>query len=132
MAGFIMENWCLAGQNGTSTGSGIVGIGTEDVLVVITKPPFAHQSVEAARLASAKGAYVAVITDTHTCPALVHASAQFIVPSASPHFYSSYASTLVLCEIMIGMLAARAGSKGRARIADVENVNRRLSSVWGD
>jgi DNA-binding MurR/RpiR family transcriptional regulator len=132
MASFVSETWRLAGCRGISAGSDLAGLGAEDVLIVITKPPFAHQSVEATRIARRRGASVIVITDTHSCPALVHATAHFVVPSASPHFYSSYASTLVLCEIMIGMLAARAGSKGRARIADVENVNRRLSSVWGD
>lgn len=73
-----------------------------------------------------------VITDTHTCPALAHASAHFITPTESQHFFSSYAATLVSCEIMIGMLAGRAGPPARARIADVESRNRRLNEVWAD
>ena len=96
----------------------------------MTKPPFASTAINAAREAHDAGAFVIVITDTHTCPALVFASAQFIVPTESRHFFSSYAATVVLCEGMIGMLAGRAGAPAMARIAEVELRNRRLSEVW--
>lgn len=130
MASFIAENWSIASRMGASLASGLVGMSGKDVLIIITKPPFACNSINAAREANACGAFVIVITDTHTCPALMHASASFIVPADSQHFFSSYASTLVLSEIMVGMLASRAGQPARARIADVENRNRRLSEVW--
>jgi DNA-binding MurR/RpiR family transcriptional regulator len=130
MASFIADNWTMASRMGASLGSGLVGLSDQDVLIVITKPPFASNSIKATRDASEAGAYVLVITDTHTCPALVHSSASFIVSSDSQHFFSSYASTLALCEIMIGMLASRAGSPAHERIAEVEDKNRRLSEVW--
>lgn len=130
MASFIADNWTMASRQGASLGSGLVGMSDADVLIVITKPPFASNSIEAAREASEDGAFVVVITDTHTCPALVYASASFIISTQSNHFFSSYASTLVLSEIMIGMLAARSGSSARARISEVELRNRRLSEVW--
>ncbi len=132
MASFIADNWSMANRMGASLASGMVGMSALDVLIIVTKPPFAKNSIAAAQEAYLAGAFVIVITDTHTCPALVHASAQFIVPTNSQHFFSSYASTLVLCEILIGMLAARAGSPARARIADVEDRNRRLSEIWDD
>lgn len=132
MASFIADNWSMASRMGASLASGLVGISERDVLIVVTKPPFARNSIAAAQEAHREGAFVIVITDTHTCPALLHASAHFIVPTTSQHFFSSYASTLVLCEILIGMLAARAGSPASARIADVENKNRRLSEIWDD
>lgn len=132
MASFIADNWSMASRMGASLASGLVGLSDADVLIIMTKPPFATKAINAAQEARKAGAFVIVVTDTHTCPALVHASAHFIVPTDSPHFFSSYASTLVLCEIMIGMLAARAGDPARARIADVESRNRRLGEVWGD
>ncbi|EPX81640.1 MurR/RpiR family transcriptional regulator [Litoreibacter arenae] len=130
MASFIADNWSMAHRMGASMASGLVGISDKDVLVVITKPPFAKLTINAAKEASASGAFVIVITDTHTCPALIFASASFIVPTQSPHFFSSYASTLVLVEIMIGMLAGRGGTEARDRIALVEDRNRTLNEVW--
>ncbi len=131
MANFIADNWSMASRMGASLASGLVGMSDQDALIVITKPPFASKSILAAQEARAAGVFVIVITDTHTCPALVSASASFIIPTDSQHFFSSYVSTLVLCEIMIGMLAARAGDPARDRITEVEHKNRRLSEVWG-
>lgn len=130
MASFISGKWSMASRMGASLSSGLEGMSNVDVIIVITMPPFATNSLKAAQEAVVTGAFVLVITDTHTCPALVHASASFIVPTDSQHFFSSYASTLVLAEIMIGMLAGRAGAPARERIADVEQRNRRLSEVW--
>lgn len=132
MASFIADNWAMASRMGASLASGLVGMSDKDVLVVITKPPFADRSIRAAQEANAAGAFVIVFTDTHKCPALFHASASFIIPTDSQHFFSSYASTLVLSEVMIGMLAARAGSRARDRIAEVEHQNRRLTEVRDD
>ncbi|WP_417257888.1 MurR/RpiR family transcriptional regulator [Celeribacter sp.] len=132
MANFIADNWSMANRMGASLASGLVGLDEQDVLIIMTKPPFARNAINAAREAREAGAFVIVITDTHTCPALIHASAYFIIPTQSQHFFSSYAATLVLCEVMVGMLASRAGAPARARIADVELRNRRLSEVWVD
>lgn len=130
MASFITHNWSLANRMGASLGSGMVGLSEKDVVIVITKPPFATNSIKAVQEANAAGAFAIVVTDTHACPGLAFASASFIVPTPSQHFFSSYASTLVLCEIMIGMLASRAGQPARERIAEVEDKNRRFSEVW--
>jgi DNA-binding MurR/RpiR family transcriptional regulator len=130
MASFIADNWSMASRMGASMASGLVGLSDKDILILITKAPYAQMTVRAALEAQKAGAFVIVITDNHACPALVHASISFIVPTKSQHFFSSYASTLVLCEIMIGSLAARSGAPARARIAEVENRNRRLNEVW--
>ncbi|MEP4197887.1 MAG: MurR/RpiR family transcriptional regulator [Aliishimia sp.] len=130
MASFIADNWSLASRMGASLASDLVGMSAQDVLIVVTKPPFASNAINAAREAHDAGAFVIVITDTHTCPALVYASAHFIIPTESQHFFSSYSATLVLSEVMIGMLAGRAGAPAGARIAEVELRNCRLSELW--
>ncbi len=129
MANLSAGNWQLLGRMGASLGSGLTTMNEQDALLIVTKPPFAPQAIKAAEIARQKGAYVVVITDTHTCPALRHAQSGFVVPSASPHFYSSYVATLFLVEVMIGKLVSRSGEKARLRIADVEDSNRLLSEV---
>lgn len=130
MASFITDNWSMASPAGASLASKLVGLSGADSLIVITKPPFASRAIRAAREARNAGAYVLVLTDTWSCPALVHASASFIVPTESRHFFSSYAATLVLCEVLVGMLAGRAGPQAHRRISEVEERNRSLSEVW--
>jgi len=130
MANFFTDNWMIVGRMGASLGAGIANVTDQDALIIITKPPFAKSAIRGAEMAAKQGAYVIVITDTHTCPALAHASASFIVPTDSPQFFSSYAATLVLAETLIGMLVARAGHKAQSRIADVGARNRSLGELW--
>ncbi len=130
MASFCAENWSLASRMGASLGAGITGLGTEDVLIIVTKPPFSAQAIRAAALAQEQDVYVVLITDSLGCPALKHASARFIVPTDGPHFYSSYVVTMFLVETLIGVLISRSGPEARARIAEVEDANRILAEVW--
>lgn len=129
MAEFSIGTWKLAGRMGSSIGVTLSHLGEQDALIVVTKPPFSASVLRAARLAHERGAYVVVITDTHSCPALRNCAAHFIVPTDSPHFYSSYAASTVLAESLIGMLVSRAGPEAQARIARIEESNRHLQIV---
>lgn len=132
MAGFLKDNWTLAGRGGASLGSKLVMMDERDALIIITKPPFAPRVLMAAKLARQRGIYVVVISDTHTCEALRHASSGFIVPTKSPHFFSSYTATVFLVETIIGKLAAQADASASERIAIIEQLNRRLQEAGTD
>ncbi|SEO97912.1 DNA-binding transcriptional regulator, MurR/RpiR family, contains HTH and SIS domains [Salinihabitans flavidus] len=129
MARMMAPQWEIAGRMGTSLGSALTGMGARDALVIVTMPPFSPKALLLAELARAQGVYVVVITDTHACPALRHADSGFLVQTESPHFFSSYVTPLFLVETMIGMLASKAGPEATARIAEVEECNRRLQEV---
>lgn len=130
MANFYTQTWSLASRMGASLGAGLTSLQENDVLIIVTKPPFAAQSIKAAEFARKKGVYVVVITDTNTCPALRHSSAGFVLPTASPHFFSSYVSTVFFVEVLIGLIVSRAGDKARERIEEVEGTTRLLAEVW--
>jgi len=130
MANFCTDNWVMASRMGASLGGGITGLDARDVLIIVTKPPFSDRAIRAAELAKKQGVHVVLITDTHSCPALQHAAARFIVATGSPHFYSSYVVTMFLVESLIGILVSRSGPATRARIAEVEGANRVLAEVW--
>ncbi|WP_287186625.1 MurR/RpiR family transcriptional regulator [Rhodovulum sp.] len=130
MGNYLAANWRLAGRMGASLASAMADLTAADALVVLTKPPYARRSILAAGMGHERGAYVVVITDTHACPALKWADQGFILPSESPHFFSSYAASLVLAETIIGMMAARAGPKAKARIEEVEERGHSLDELW--
>lgn len=130
MASFCADNWNMVSRMGASLGGGLTGIGDQDALIIVTKPPFADRALRVAQMARGQGAYVVVITDTLGCPALKHASAAFVVPTTSPHFYSSYVVTVFLVETLIGLLVSRSGKDARDRIFEVEQANRVLAEVW--
>ena len=130
MASFCADNWSMLSRMGSSLGGGLTGLDKRDVVIVVTKPPFATRAIRAAQIARQQGTYVVLITDTHSCPALRHASAWFVVPTESPHFYSSYVTTLFLVETLIGMFVSRAGEDAKDRIAEVDKKNRLLAETW--
>lgn len=130
IANFFCTGWQLAGRAGASLGSALVDLGPRDAMILVTKPPFAARGLRAVEQASAQGVYTVVITDSHACPALPQADAHVIVPSDSPHFFSSYTATLVLAETLVGLLATHGGAGATERIAVVEERNRRLEEVW--
>lgn len=130
MASFCADNWTMASRMGSSLGGGLIGLGEGDVLIIVTKPPFAQRAIVSARMAQEQGVYVVLITDTHACPALKYASQSFIVPTDSPNFYSSYVVTVFLVEALIGVLVSRSGASARTRISKVEEANKLLAEVW--
>ena len=129
MASFCVGNWHVGSRMGASIGSALGDLGKDDALIVVTKPPFSSRVIRAADVAHKQGAYVVVLTDTYACPALRTCSASFIVPTDSPHFYSSYVATMALAESMVGMLVGRIGADAKDRIARIEESNRRLEEV---
>ena len=129
VAGFLSGDWQMAGRGALSLGAALAEMDDRDALLVVTKPPFARRSVRAAELGREAGAFIVLLTDSHACPALAAADEAFIVPSATPHFFSSYTATLCLLETVVGMVAARAGTATQRRVAEVEEMTRRLDEV---
>ena len=130
MAQWIMSNWIVIGGDGHTINNTLVELDDSDVFITITKQPFAKHSILAARMASEKGAHVAVITDTHACPALKYARSSFILPAQSPQFFASYVSTLVLIETIVGMLVSRSGKAVQDRINQIEQTIYSLDDYW--
>ncbi len=130
LAQYFASNWTLAGRMGASLGSALAGLGSEDVLLIVTKTPYARRAVLAAEMAQKAAPQVIVITDSHACPAIQYANFPFIIPSDSPQFFSSYAATIALMETMVAMIVAQTGDAATNRISEVEGQNKRLGEFW--
>ncbi|MEX1660451.1 MurR/RpiR family transcriptional regulator [Thioclava sp. 15-R06ZXC-3] len=130
IANFLGDNWEIGARAGASLGATLTGLDERDAVLVITKPPFARSSIRGAILAHEQGAYVTLITDSRACPALHAADDSFIVPTDSPHFYTSYVATMFLLEAILAMVARRAGPRATERVAEVERRNRLLEEVY--
>lgn len=119
-------SWSVAGRNGVTLGSTLSRLKKGDVVIVISKAPYAKRAVLATKMAAERGATIILLTDSHTFPAIKHAKHVFMQKVESPQFFSSYAATLVLIETLTGMLLARAGKKAINEIKSVIDVNQEL------
>ena len=130
MAQWIMNNWIVIGVDSSSINPTLAELDERDVFITITKQPFAKRSILAAKMASENGAHLAVITDSHTCPALRFSTSGFILPTQSPQFFASYVSTLVLIESIVGLLVSRSGADVQSRIKLIEQNIYSLEDYW--
>ncbi|MEM8580570.1 MAG: MurR/RpiR family transcriptional regulator [Pseudomonadota bacterium] len=125
-AQFFARNWSTAGRSGASIAASFAQMQPGDALIVLTKTPYAEQSLRALRVARENGFATIVLTDSHASPALEFADHPFVIPTETANFFSSYAATLVLIETMMSMLVARVGPEADARIRETEDQTKRL------
>lgn len=128
-AQYFARNWSVAGRSGASVAASFASMAPGDAVIVLTKSPYAKDSLRAARVARENGFRTIVLTDSHACPALEVADHPFIVPSQTANFFSSYVATLVLMETMMSMLVSRVGPEAEARIRATEEQTRQLTDV---
>lgn len=121
--------WSVAGRNGVTMGSSLSRLSDKDVVIVVSKAPYAKRAVLATQMAADRNATIIVLTDSHTFPAIKHAKHVFIQKIESPQFFSSYAATLVLIETLAGMLLSRAGDKAIDEIQSIVEQNHRLDEI---
>ena len=130
MASWISDRWQIVDEGGASMSRAASTATSDDVFVLISKSLFVAAPIRAARLAAERGAYVVVITGSHTCPALPFASEYFVLSTDSTHFFPSYTPTIVLIEAIMSMLAARLGAEAEDRIKQTEAGIRSLGFYW--
>lgn len=121
--------WNVAGRNGVTMGSSLARLTKKDVVIVVSKAPYAKRAVLATQMAAERNATIIVLTDSHAFPAIKHAKHVFIQKVESPQFFSSYAATLVLIETLAGMLLSRAGDKAINEIQNIVEQNQRLDEI---
>ncbi len=120
----------VAGRNGTTIAAALSRLTQDDVVLAVTKSPYARRTVSALKAANESGVCAIAITDSHTSPALEFTEHAFIVPTESPQFFSSYVATMVLMETIITMLLTKAGSDAEDNIRATEKKIRDLGETW--
>ena len=127
---YVSQKWSMIGRMGASFASGLSDLDAGDALVVITNRP-----MRAARSPQPNWPKIReCLSPSSATDPIVRLSVlptlPFRYPLKPPNFFSSYAATLLLVEVMVGMIVARAGTEASSRIATIEENNRRLQEVW--
>lgn len=121
--------WSVAGRNGVTMASSLSRLNSDDVVIVLSKAPYAKRAILATQMAAERKANIILLTNSHTFPAIKHAKHVFIQKIESPQFFSSYAATLVLIETLAGMLLSRTGDKAIEEIQSIAEQNQRLDEI---
>ncbi len=130
MADMAFTNWRIIDQRGTGIGPDLSAIDERDVVLAVSKQPYARRTIETARFARARGTYVVGVTDSVQAPILQFANQGLLVSTESPQFFTSHAATLVLLESLIAMVLRRSEHSAQKRIDSVEQTNHELGEYW--
>lgn len=130
LAQWFRNGWHVASPGGVTLAGALARMDKRDAVFVLSKAPYAARSVRVLKAAKKSGLTTVVITDSHASPALEFADHPFVVPTDSPHFFSSYTATLVLIETIVSLLLARSGPEAEDMIRDAEHQIHELGETW--
>ena len=107
----------------------ITEIGIHDVLVTISFPRYAKETLEITKIAKRKEATIIAITDNPLSPIGQLADISLFWGYESPFFFGSHAGALVIEDCIIGGLSLRHRKRYIGRLAELEDTLRQFG-VW--
>jgi DNA-binding MurR/RpiR family transcriptional regulator len=116
-----------------SGGSGIDlmhRITAKDALLVVSLSPYANSTHRAAELAHNAGAKVVAITDSEFSPVARLAQVVILVSAQSPSFFDTISPALAAAEVLVALLASRAGKEVPKKIRQHEKHLRDAGVFW--
>jgi len=123
-------NWVLLDKRDGDLADRAVEMGEEDVLLAISMPPSAKESILMAQHARNNGTTVVGITNSRVSPLASRSDHILVVPMQSPQFFESFVSTVLLLETIVGFAVAKGGDAAVRNIEDVERCRRALDEYW--
>ena len=130
MASMALPGWSLISAEGDSFADRLTQLGTDDALVLISYAPYGRMTVEAARIAKARGCRVVAITDSRLSPLAAASDRTLLCRTSTHHFFPSGVAVITLLEALVGACIAQAGDRAVRRLSSVEQMRRDLGEYW--
>jgi DNA-binding MurR/RpiR family transcriptional regulator len=105
-------------------------ISNKDALLAVSLSPYANSTRVAAELAHAAGASVVAITDSEFSPVARIAKTAILVSAQSPSFFDTISPALAAAEIIVALLASRAGAAVPKKVRQHEQLLRAAEVFW--
>jgi len=96
----------------------IASITENDTALVLAFAPYARETVVAAAYANERKARVFALTDKPSSPLVEHADHVFIAPTASPHYYPSVVSTVLMIEVLLSATVSTSNALERIKLTE--------------
>ncbi len=107
----------------------IAAAGPQDVMIAVSFDPYTRETVIATQAFLKRGGRVLAITDSAVSPIADGAAHVFIVPTASPSFYISFAPAMAMVEALAAAVAVR-GGKATIDALRRGDEDRARAGVW--
>ena len=104
VADIAFDNWFCVGDTTASAAAQVAGMSNKSAVVALGMAPFAASTIKLTEMARERGASVLAITDDRGGPLALLADHVVLAPSESPQFFPSHISSLLVMEILIGVI----------------------------
>ena len=108
----------------------MTGISPKDALLTVSLSPYAVSTHRATQFAHDAGAKIVAITDTEFSPVGRLATTAIIVSSESPSFFDTISPALAAAEVLVALIASRAGPDVPKKVRQHEKRLRDAGTFW--
>jgi DNA-binding MurR/RpiR family transcriptional regulator len=105
-------------------------VNRKDALLAVSLEPYANSTHRAVKLAHAAGAAVVAITDRESAPVARLADVTILVSAQSPSFFDTISPALSAAEILVALLASRAGPDVPKKVRQHERHLQAAGVFW--
>ncbi len=114
-------NSVLVDGSGATGIDALRGIGSGDVLLAVSVRRYVRHTVDAAKYAKERGAYIVAITDSELSPLTALADDVILVRTDTPSFFHTMTPAFAAVECLAALVAARHGPAALAALEASEN-----------
>lgn len=112
------DHFALIPCHGSLSSDDLIRTGKDDCLVAMTFQPYRTETIDAMRLAAARGVRTLCLTDSVASPAFREADLGLVSPTHTPQYFQSNAAVTALVELLSALLVARGGESATQAIED--------------
>jgi DNA-binding MurR/RpiR family transcriptional regulator len=105
-------------------------IGSKDALLAVSLSPYSNSTHRATQLAHKAGAKIVAITDSEFAPVARLANVVILVSAQSPSFFDTISPALAAAEVLVALLASRAGADVPKNVSRHEKLLRDAGVFW--
>ncbi len=105
-------------------------IGSKDALLAVSLSPYSNTTHRATQLAHKAGARIVAITDSEFAPVARLANVAVLVSAQSPSFFDTISPALAAAEVLVALLASRAGTDVPKNVSRHEKLLREAGVFW--
>jgi DNA-binding MurR/RpiR family transcriptional regulator len=103
-----------------------------DALFAVSLSPYATSTLRVAELAHTAGAKIVAVTDSEYAPIARLAQVVILVSARSPSFFDTISPALAAAEVLVALLASRAGPNVPDKIRRHERHLRAAGVFWSE
>lgn len=127
---YYSDKICLLEGPGDSGIDLMDRVDSKDALLAVSLSPYANSTHRTAKLGHAAGAAIVAITDSESSPIARIASVAILVSAQSQSFFDTISPALTAAEILVALLASRAGPDVPKKVRQHERHLQAAGVFW--